>query len=291
MDRTVRRSMCLATKDRRKRRNRSTATRLRSPITRNRDRMSVGEVMGLSPAASNAVNLSEAHTLDSVRAAAANVGAGRSSRRRARSKSAKGRAKEHAHTRESRSAPMDRRRSTLASVARDTKLTKDIFDGEVTSSGDDKPPALDETSSEGEAPARQEETKEQEFVAADKRLSVIETPASQQPQWSSDDDDFIKGSDEATSQDDSDDSDYEMTPLSDNSEDADDNRRLALVLRRSLEETVEDGALKSGPRLRVWPPYRERLGHVGILAPVVLEFWLRSCWRSGFGRVDILASV
>ena len=151
MDRTVRRSMCLATKDRRKRRNRSTAMRLRSPITRNRDRMSVGEVMGLSPAASNAVNLSEVRTLDSARAAAANVGAGRSRRRHTRSKSVKGRVKEHSHTRESRSAPMDRRRSTLANVARDAKLTKDIFDGEVTSSDDDRPPALDGTSSEGEA--------------------------------------------------------------------------------------------------------------------------------------------
>ena len=94
MERTVRRSMRLATKkDRRKRRNRAAATRLRSPITRNRDRMSVGEVMGLSPAASSAVNLSEARAMDSARAAAVNAGAGRSRRRRARSKSAKGRAK------------------------------------------------------------------------------------------------------------------------------------------------------------------------------------------------------
>ena len=122
MDRTVRRSMRLATKDRRKRRNRSTATRLRSPITRNRDRMSVGEVMGLSPAASNAVNLSEDHALDSARATAVNAGAGRSRRRHSRSKSVTGREKEHSHTRESRSAPMDRCRSTLASVARDAKL-------------------------------------------------------------------------------------------------------------------------------------------------------------------------
>ena len=74
MERTARRSMRLATKkDRQKRRNRSAATRLRSPIERNRDRMSVGEVMGLSPAASNAVNLSEARAMDSVRAAAANA--------------------------------------------------------------------------------------------------------------------------------------------------------------------------------------------------------------------------
>ena len=101
MNRTVRRSMRLAKNNRRKRRNRSAAKRLQSPIERNRDRMSVGEVMGLSPAASNAVNLSEARAMDSARAAAANAGAGRSRRRRARSKSAKGRAKEHAHTRES----------------------------------------------------------------------------------------------------------------------------------------------------------------------------------------------
>ena len=141
MDRTVRRSMRLATKkDRRKRRNRAAAKRLRSPIERNRDRMSVGEVMGLSPAASNAVNLSEARAMDSARAAATHAGAGRSRRRRARSKPAKGRAKEHAHARESRSALMDRRRSTLASIARDAKLTADIFDAEVTSSGDDTPP-------------------------------------------------------------------------------------------------------------------------------------------------------
>jgi len=59
MNRTVRRSMRLAKNNRRKRRNRSAAKRLRSPIERNRDRMSVGEVMGLSPAASYAVNLSE----------------------------------------------------------------------------------------------------------------------------------------------------------------------------------------------------------------------------------------
>ena len=197
MNRTVRRSMRLAKNNRRKRRNRSAAKRLQSPIERNRDRMSVGEVMGLSPAASNAVNLSEARAMDSARAAAANAGAGRSRRRRARSKPAKGRAKAHAHPRESRSALMDRRRSTLGSVALE-KVTNDIFDDEVTSSGDDNPPALDGTSSE-EAPARQEETKEQQFAAADKRLSVIETPASQRAQWASDDDDFIKGSDETSS--------------------------------------------------------------------------------------------
>ena len=127
----------------------------------------------------------------------------------------------------------------------------------MTSSGDDTPPALDGTSSEGEAPARQKETKEQEFAAADKRLSVIETPASQQPQWSSDDDDgFIKRSDETTSQDDTDDSDYELTPPSSSdedssSEDTDDKLRLTLVLCRSLEETVEDGVRKPGDRVRV----------------------------------------
>ena len=82
MDRTVRRSMRLAKNNRRKRRNRSAAKRLQSPIERNRDRMSVGEVMGLSPAASSAVNLSEARAMDSARAAAANAGAGRSRRRR-----------------------------------------------------------------------------------------------------------------------------------------------------------------------------------------------------------------
>ena len=119
----------------------------------------MGEVMGLSPAASSAVNLSEARAMDSARAAAANAGAGRSRRRRARSKPAKGRAKAHAHPRESRSALMDRRRSTLGSVALE-KITNDIFDDEVTSSGDDTPPKLDGTSSEGEASARQEETKE-----------------------------------------------------------------------------------------------------------------------------------
>ena len=91
MNRTVRRSMRLAKNNRRKRRNRSTSKRLQSPIERNRDRMSVGEVMGLSPAASSAVNLSEARAMDSARAAAANAGAGRSRRRRARSKPAKGR--------------------------------------------------------------------------------------------------------------------------------------------------------------------------------------------------------
>ena len=116
--------------------------------------------------------------MDSARAASANAGAGRSRRRRARSTSAKGRVKEHAHPRESRSALMDRRRSTLASISRDEKLTADIFDDKVTSSGDDNPPPLDGTSSEGEAPADPEETKEQEFAAADTRLSVIETPAS-----------------------------------------------------------------------------------------------------------------
>ena len=84
MDRTVRRSMRLATKDRRKKRNQSASKRMRSPITMNR--MSVGEVMGLSPAASNAVNLSEARAMDSARAAVANAGAGRSRRRRARSR-------------------------------------------------------------------------------------------------------------------------------------------------------------------------------------------------------------
>ena len=74
----------------------------------------------------------------------------------------------------------------------------------------------------------------------------------------SDDEDFIKGSDETTSQDNTDDSDYELTPPSSSSdedssssEDADDKMRLALVLRRSLEETVEDGALKPGDRIRV----------------------------------------
>ena len=76
MERTVRRSMRLAKQNRQKRRNRAAAKRLRSPIERNRDRMSVGEVMGLSPAASYAVNLSEARAMNSVRAAAANAGAG-----------------------------------------------------------------------------------------------------------------------------------------------------------------------------------------------------------------------
>ena len=77
MKRTARRSMRLAAKkDRRKRRNRSAATRLRSPIERNRDRMSVGEVMGLSPAASYAVNLSEARAMDSARTASVNAGSG-----------------------------------------------------------------------------------------------------------------------------------------------------------------------------------------------------------------------
>ena len=118
MERTVRRSMRLAKAHRQKKRNREVAKRMRSPIERNRGgRLSVGEVMGLSPAASYAVNLSEARAMDSARAAAANAGAGRSRRRRARSKSAKGRAKTPAHPRGSRSAPMDRRRSTLGSVA------------------------------------------------------------------------------------------------------------------------------------------------------------------------------
>ena len=125
MERTVRRSMCLVKQNHQKRRIRAAAKRLRSPIERNRDRMSVGEVMGLSPAISYARNLSEARAMDSARAAAANAGAGRSRRRRARSKPAKGRAKAHAHPRESRSALMDRRRSTLASIARDVKLTVD----------------------------------------------------------------------------------------------------------------------------------------------------------------------
>ena len=152
---------------------------------------------------------------------------------------------------------MDRRRSTLASIARDAKLTADIFDAEVTSSGDDTPPALDGTSSEGEAPARQKETKEQEFAAADKRLSVIQTPASQRAQWESDDNDFIKGSDETSSPGDDDDSDYELTPPSSSDEDssskgdAEYDLRLALVVRRSLEETVEDGARKPGDRVHV----------------------------------------
>ena len=138
MERTVRRSMRLAKAHRQKKRNREVAKRMRSPIERNRGgRLSVGEVMGLSPAASYAVNLSEARAMDSARAAAANAGAGRSRRRRARSKSAKGRAKTPAHPRGSRSAPMDRRRSTLESIARDEELAHDIFDGEATSSGDD----------------------------------------------------------------------------------------------------------------------------------------------------------
>ena len=63
MERTVRRSMRLAKNNRRKERNRAAAKRLRSPIERNRGRMSVGEVMGLSPATSYAVNLSEARIL------------------------------------------------------------------------------------------------------------------------------------------------------------------------------------------------------------------------------------
>ena len=127
MERTVRRSMCLVKQNHQKRRIRAAAKRLRSPIERNRDRMSVGEVMGLglSPAISYARNLSEARAMDSARAAAANAGAGRSRRRRARSKPAKGRAKAPAHPRESRSALMNRRRSTLASIARDVKLTVD----------------------------------------------------------------------------------------------------------------------------------------------------------------------
>ena len=260
MERTVRRSMRLAKNNRQKKRNRAAAKRLRSPIERNRGRMSVGEVMGLSPAASYAVNLSEARAMDNARAAAANAGAGRSRRRRARSKSAKGRAKANAHTREPRSAPANRRRSTLGSVALE-KLTNDIFDDEVTSSGDDKPPPLDGTDSDGAAPGDPEETKEQEFAAADARLSVIETPASQRAQWSSDDEGFIKGSDETTSVDNADDDpDYELTPESasnedsSKSEDEDDKSRLALVLRRSIEETVEDDARKPGDRIRVWPP-------------------------------------
>ena len=52
MERTVRRSMRLAKNNRQKKRNRTAEKRLRSPIERNRGRMSVGEVMGLSPAAS-----------------------------------------------------------------------------------------------------------------------------------------------------------------------------------------------------------------------------------------------
>ena len=210
MKRTVRRSMRLAKTHRQKKRNREAAKRMRSPIERNRrGRLSVGEVMGLSPAASYAVNLSEARAMDSARAAAANAGAGRSRRRRARSKSAKGRAKAHAHPRGSRSEPMDRRRSTLGSVALE-KITNTMFDDEVTSSGDDKPPPLDGTSSDEAAPADPEETKEQQFAAADARLSVIETSASQRQQWDSSDEGFIKGSDETDSVDNADnDPDYD----------------------------------------------------------------------------------
>ena len=96
MERTVRRSMRLAKNNRQKKRNRAAAKRLRSPIERNRGRMSVGEVMGLSPAASYVVNLSEAPAMDSARATVVNAGAGRSRRRRVRSKSVKGRVKVNA---------------------------------------------------------------------------------------------------------------------------------------------------------------------------------------------------
>ena len=128
MERNVRRIMCLTTKkDRRKRRNRAAATRLRSPTSRNRDRMSVGEVMGLSTVTNNAVNLSEVRAMDSEWVTEVNVGEDRSRCRHTRIKSVKGRAKEHVHTRESRSESMNRCRSTLVSTTCDVKLTSHMY--------------------------------------------------------------------------------------------------------------------------------------------------------------------
>ena len=63
--------MRLVKNNHQKKRNRAVAKRLWSPIERNRGRMSVGEVMELSPAASYADNLSEARAMDSARSTAA----------------------------------------------------------------------------------------------------------------------------------------------------------------------------------------------------------------------------
>ena len=265
MDRTKRRSRRLADKRRRTRKS-------------GKGRMSVGDAFGVRACEEvDVTNLAEAHAMSSAIAAAANLAepeqtpasarayakATKSRRKREQRSKRKGRSRARSHSpykakvpacdrsaASSTRATRQRRASGARASLEARALTRDLFD-----SGDE-PPAPDnsggerKTESEGEQNERVRKEMEDEHEQWERThrsyLSAIETPLSQRTQPDSGDEGFVvsEGNDTIF---DSQDSDYradttegsEFLTASEVS-DADDQRRLAIVVRNSLEEVAED---------------------------------------------------
>ena len=265
MDRTKRRSRRLAEKRRRTRKS-------------GKRRMSVGDAFGVRACEEvDVTNLAEAHAMSSAIAAAANLAepeqtpasarayakATKSRRKREQRSKRKGRSRARSHSpykakvpacdrsaASSTRATRQRRASSARASLEARVLTRDLFD-----SGDE-PPALDnsggerKTESEGEQNERAHKEMEDEHAQWERThrsyLSAIETPLSQRTQPDSGDEGFVvsEGNDTIF---DSQDSDYRAETTEESEfrtasevSDADDQRRLAIVVRNSLEEVAED---------------------------------------------------
>ena len=202
-NKTIRRSRRLAAK---KVRSRKRQTRL-----------SVGEVLGVTPRGGKAVNLHEARAIQMGREAA-------TSHDDTRLEGRKGK-RQHGKTRRSRGSSLPprakpttsaesykrnekarsvhgtpRRASQIRNSLDARELTKRIFDSSDETDGDDTddgndtpPPPLDDDDS-----GSSYEGKEEKTPSTDTRLSLIVTPMSERAKWEPEDDDFIAPEGEAT---------------------------------------------------------------------------------------------
>ena len=240
------------------RKSRRLAKKRRSKEERKAGRMSVGEALGVASPGKHAVNLAEARALESAKAAAAQRhGNGASvshskKKQRSKKKSAKkGRGDEAADATQRKDWSSERREARRRSSLALGKLTARLFDEEEHEKdghADDAPNASDDLADMPELESGDDDSwgECKDRGAAD---SVIETPASQRAEPRPSDAAFIKGSAEETSADvppTTGDEDYVPSEPAE-SEDSDFHDRLALVVRRSVEEVAEPGEADHKP--------------------------------------------